>query len=570
VETSDDLAAYYESDLYSPPIMRDPVSIETDVAVLGGGFAGLITSARLKEAGVKDIRIIEMGGDFGGTWYWNRYPGIQCDVESYTYLPLLEELEYIPKDRYSYGAEIYAYCQRIGKKFGLYENALFGTIIRAMRWDEAIKRWRIATNRGDEIRARFVIMGPGPLNKPKLPGIPGIKNFKGHSFHTARWDYDYTGGDASGGLVKLADKRVAVIGTGATAIQCVPHVGKYAKHLYVFQRTPSYVDERGNRATDPAWVRTLKPGWQAERQRNFHLGGVEGFAPGQVDLTCDGWTEVNRNLQTTLAAMGNPTLTPEQREELREIEDYRAMSRLRSRIDSIVKDKTTAEALKPWYRFNCKRPCFNDDYLPTFNRPNVTLVDVSGAKGVERMTEKGLVANGIEYEVDCIVYASGFEITTDLKRRFAIDVIEGREGRSLYDHWANGFRTLHGTTTHGFPNQFFTGYTQGAVSGSITLGYDQQARHIAYLIKETMARGAKTVEPSQEAQDAWVKTIRDNLVDQSKFWADCTPSYHNNEGKGATQSLIFGEPYGPGFYAFEQLLKEWCDKGDMAGLVLEK
>jgi cation diffusion facilitator CzcD-associated flavoprotein CzcO len=572
VEVADDLADFYEVDPHAPPVPRDPISDDIDVAVLGGGFAGLIAAARLKEAGVSNVRVIEMGGDFGGTWYWNNYPGAQCDVDAYSYLPLLEEVGYIPKERYSYQPEIYGYCRQIGKHFGLYEQVLFSTIVRALRWDDSVKRWRISTNRGDDIRARFVIMANGVLNKPKLPGIPGLKTFKGRTFHTCRWDYDYTGGNTHGGLVKLAGKRVAIIGTGATAIQVVPHLGRDAKHLYVFQRTPSSVDARGNRPTDPEWAKTLKPGWQAARLRNFYNGVFERMNSPEGDLICDGFTELNRNIVARLREMGNPELTPEQMADLREVEDYRVMARVRQRVDDIVKDKKTAEGLKAWYRFNCKRPCFNDDYLPTFNRSNVTLVDVSSSKGVERITEKGLVANGVEYEVECIIYASGFEVTHDLKRRYGIEAIEGRDGLSLYDHWAEGYRTYHGMMSHGFPNIFFTGYTQSAISAPHNLMYEQQCGHMAYIIKETMARGAKVAEPTQAAQDAWVDAIRDKSLNtaqnNAQFLDECPPSYFNSEGTSSARSPLFGEPYGAGYYAFDQLLKEWREKGDLEGLVL--
>jgi cyclohexanone monooxygenase len=567
VEVSDEFSDYYETDPWTPAVVRDPISDDIDVAILGGGFAGLLAAARIKEQGVENIRVIEMGGDFGGTWYWNRYPGVQCDIEAYNYVPLLEELNYVPKHKYSFGSEIFEHCQRIGHHFGLYEKAMFGTMIRSLKWDESISRWRIATNHGDDIRARFLVMASGPYNRPKLPGVPGITSFKGHTFHTARWDFDYTGGDTWGGLHKLADKKVAIIGTGATAVQAVPFLGKYSKHLYVFQRTPSSIDERRNKLTDPEWAKTLKAGWQQARAKNFHIGTFQSFAPGMDDLVCDGWTEINRNLQNTLAKLGDPELTMEQFMEYRDVEEFKVMERLRNRIDDIVTDPATAEMLKPYYRFLCKRPCFNDDYLPTFNRPNVTLVDVSGSQGVERITEKGIVANGVEYEVDCIVYASGFEITTEMKRRIGIDVIEGRDGYSLYDHWENGFRTLHGQTTHGFPNQFFTGFIQGGVSVNVTVMYDQQARHMAYTISETIKRGAKTVEVTEEAQDAWVKTMRDTEVSNEGFLRECTPGYYNNEGGKVIRSHL-GEMYGPGFYAFEELVKAWCAEGNMQGMKL--
>ncbi|MDB5724268.1 MAG: NAD(P)/FAD-dependent oxidoreductase [Novosphingobium sp.] len=566
-EMTTDLEEFLEFAPYDPIPDREPLTDEIEVVVLGGGFAGLIAAGRLKQAGIDNIRIIDRGGDFGGTWYWNRYPGVQCDVESYSYLPLLEELNYMPRDRYSYGTEIFAYCQQIGRHFGLYEHALFGTTVRSLKWDEALGRWHVGTNRGDDIRARYVVMCPGPLNRPKLPGVPGIETFQGHSFHTTRWDYDYTGGDwQNPALDNLTDKRVAIIGTGATGIQCVPQIAKYAKHLTVFQRTPSYIDHRGNRSTDPDWAQRQQPGWQAERMHNFHVGINEVFAADDVDLICDGWSEINRNIQARRHAAGWPEMSYEELMTLREVEDFRAMERIRGRVDEQVKDPATADLLKPWYRFLCKRPCFNDEYLPTFNRPNVSLVDVSDARGIEGMTETGILANGIEHQVDCIIYASGFETTTDMRRRYGIDTIEGRGGLSLYDHWSEGFRTLHGMTVHNFPNLLFTGWLQGGVSGSTTLMYDQQGRHIAHIVAEAVARGHARVEPSADAEAAWVKTIRDNLFLDRQFWESCTPGYNNNEGLDVTRYTIFGEPYGPGYDAFDALIREWRDAGGFDGL----
>ncbi|HXK22887.1 MAG TPA: NAD(P)/FAD-dependent oxidoreductase [Myxococcota bacterium] len=575
LHTEDELADFFETDPHSPPVVRDPISQDADVVILGGGFAGLIAGARLKQAGVEDVRIVEMGGDFGGVWYWNRYPGIQCDNESYTYIPLLEELGTMPSKKFADGAEIHAHCQRIGKHFGLYEGALFGTRVQSLRWDESIARWRVATHRGDDIRARFLVMALGLWSKPKLPGIPGIRDFEGRMFHSSRWDYAYTGGSPEDPrLDKLANQHVALIGTGASGIQLVPYLGRYAGHLYVFQRTPSSVDVRGNKPTDPEWVKGLEPGWQKERQANFHAWSPLGFAglvPGRADLVCDFWTEMIRNVAAKVERMGNPQLTPEQLGAMLEEEDYRVMERLRRRVDGIVKDPKTAETLKPYYRFMCKRPCSNDDYLPTFNRPNVTLVDVSASRGVERMTAKGLVAEGVEYPVDCVVFASGFEISPrDQRAGWGIEVIEGRNRVSLYDHWAHGYKTFHGMTSHGFPNQFFTGFTQGAVSANTTSMYEQQAEHIAYIVGEARRRGVRIVEPTQEAEDRWVQTIRDTAI-PSDFLEQCTPGYYNNEGggDGGIRSAL-GEPYGPGFYAFDKLLQEWRDDGRLEGLVLRR
>ncbi|MEI7715582.1 MAG: NAD(P)/FAD-dependent oxidoreductase [Mycobacterium sp.] len=580
IELEDDFAGYYETDPHTPVAPRDPIVEDIDVAVLGGGFGGLLTGAHLKKAGVADVRIIELGGDFGGVWYWNRYPGIQCDNESYCYIPMLEELDFMPSKKFADGAEIFEHCRNIGRHFGLYDTAIFSTQVRHLRWDEEINRWRIGTNRGDDIRARFVVMASGPFHRPKLPGIPGLTDFRGHSFHSSRWDYtytggDYTGADTTGRLDKLADKRVAVVGTGATAIQIVPYLARHAQHLYVFQRTPSTVDARNNSPTDPDWVKTLAPGWQRERQRNFHAWTFEGMALGQPDLVCDFWTELGRNTAARVLALDDPaSMTPEQFMAIREEEDYKIMERLRRRVDAVVADAATAESLKPYYRFLCKRPCSNDDYLAAFNRPNVTLVDVSSSKGVERATAKGLVANGTEYEVDCIIYASGFEITTEISRRYSIETIEGRDRVSLFDHWRDGYTTLHGMTTRGFPNQFHTGFTQVGISANIAANYELQGEHIAYVIAEALARGAATVEPSQQAQDEWCATVRDTAIDNSAFDAECTPGYYNNEGGGAGAAegegirSHLGEPYAPGFYAFEDLLRAWRDKGDLEGLDL--
>src|ERR1700730_5732474 len=294
VEVKGDFSRYVDDPYVDPGFRREPLNDSVEVLIIGGGFGGLLAGARLREAGIEGIRIIEKGGDFVGTWYWNRYPGAQCDIESYIYLPLLEETGYMAKEKYSFAPEILEHSRRIGEKFDLYRNACFQTQIKAITWNEDECRWIVTTNRDDRMRARFVVMSNGPLNRPKLPGIPGIDSFKGHTFHTSRWDYAYTGGDTTGNLYKLADKRMAIIGTGATAVQCVPYLAKDAQHLYVFQRTPSSVDERGNGPTDPQWVKTLTPGWQKRRMDNFNIL-VSGGSQDE-DLVSDGWTDIVRIL----------------------------------------------------------------------------------------------------------------------------------------------------------------------------------------------------------------------------------------------------------------------------------
>jgi cation diffusion facilitator CzcD-associated flavoprotein CzcO len=564
VEVKGDFGHYIDDPYVEPGFSRAPLSDEVDALVIGGGFGGLMAAARLREAGLERIRIVEKGGDFGGTWYWNRYPGAQCDIESYIYLPLLEETGYIPKEKYSFAAEIRAHARRIGETFDLYKDALFQTEIRSLRWQEAETRWLVSTSRGDAIKARYVVMSNGPLNRPKLPGIPGIESFKGHSFHTSRWDYGYTGGDSSGNLTGLAGKRVAIIGTGATAIQSVPHLGRAAKELYVFQRTPSSVDMRGNRPTDADWAASLTPGWQKRRMENFNIlvsGGQQ-----EEDLVSDGWTDIIRSLTSIAAFRTGKTIAPEDIPREMDLADFRKMNQIRARVEDVVADAATAEALKPWYRQFCKRPTFNDDYLPTFNRPNVTLVD-TGGRGVERVTETGLVVDGVEYEVDCIIFATGFEVGTSYTRRAGFEV-HGRDGRTLTDHWSGGLKTLHGFYSHGFPNCFHMGVNQSTLTPNFPHLLEEQARHIADVIGEANLRQAGVIEPTAEAEAGWVQTIKDNARANLDFRMACTPGYYNGEGRAGDGAGLFDGLYGPGPIKFFDLIRAWREAG-MEGLTID-
>jgi cyclohexanone monooxygenase len=563
VEVEGKFAHFVDDPYVEPGFTRDPLTDEVDIVIIGGGFGGLLAGARFREAGLTNLRIIEAGGDFGGTWYWNRYPGAQCDVESYCYLPLLEELGYLPKEKYSFAPEIYEHSQRIANAFNLYDCACFQTKVTNLTWDEDSARWIVSTDRNDAMKARFVVMATGPLNRPKLPAVPGIEDFEGHTFHTSRWDYHYTGGDHSGGLTKLADKRVAIIGTGATAIQSVPHVGAHAKHLYVFQRTPSSVDLRGNKPTDPNWEKTLKPGWQRERRQNFN-SMITG-QPVDQDLVNDGWTEIFR----LFASMRNTEtpVSPEEAAMLVELADFKKMNGIRERVDSTVHVPDAADALKPWYRQFCKRPTFNDEYLPTFNRKNVTLVDTSGAQGVERITKNGVIANGVEYPVDCIIFATGFEVGTAWTRRAGYDIV-GIDGIHLSDKWTGGMKTLHGFSSHGFPNCFLMGLSQNGFSVNLTSMLDDQAQHIGYIIKEVIERGARYSHPSAEAEAAWVAEIRRLAINTAAFFEACTPGYYNNEGNVVRGGGLNGESYSPGANVFNALLARWREKGDLEGLEL--
>jgi cyclohexanone monooxygenase len=562
--------AHYLDDPYVQPVERAPVTSDVEVAIIGGGHGGLLIGAKLRKAGVESLRYIETGGDFGGTWYWNRYPGAACDTESYIYMPLLEETGYVPTEKYAKAPEILAHCQRIGREFDLYRDALFQTQITELRWDESTAKWTITTDRGDRFKAQYVAMANGPLNRPKLPGVRGLESFKGHSFHTSRWDYAYTGGNSYGNLEGLKDKRVAIIGTGATAIQCVPHVGASAKHLYVFQRTPSSVDVRANRPTDPAWATSLKPGWQRHRMENFSTIVSGGAA--EEDLVSDGWTEIiakllrGRVLGSALDGFGGggATTDPEAIGRMMEMADFEKMNSIRARAETVVKDHATAEALKPWYRQFCKRPCFHDEYLDAFNRPNVTLVDTQG-RGVERITEKGVVANGVVFEVDCIIYASGFEVGTPLERRAGYQVY-GEGGLALSDKWRSGVATLYGMHTRGFPNLFIVGLAQVGGSANITHVLDVQSSHIAYVIQHAREIGARTLDVTQEAEDRWVDTVVKASIANLNFLENCTPGYYNNEGKPNGELIRQNGAYAPGIMAFSNVLDEWKKEGSFAGM----
>jgi cyclohexanone monooxygenase len=557
--------AHYLDDPYVAPITRAPLTDEVDVIIVGGGFGGLLVGARLREAGVERIRIVEKGGDFGGTWYWNRYPGAACDIESYIYLPLLEEVGYIPVEKYSRAPEILKHSRAIGEKFDLYRDAVFQTEITTMEWDAKSSRWIVKTNRNDAMKARYVVLASGPLHRPKLPGIPGVESFKGHSFHTSRWDYDYTGGDSNGNLSKLKDKRVGIIGTGATAVQCVPHLGESAKHLYVFQRTPSSIDVRANRPTDPQWAKSLGPGWQQARMDNFNILLTGGHQ--KEDLVGDGWTEIIRNLilgdgAKKYAGQLGGQMTPEQ---LVELADFEKMEQVRARVDKVIKDKKTAEALKPYYRQFCKRPCFHDEYLDTFNRPNVTLVDTNG-KGVERITETGVVANGKLYEIDCLIYATGFEVGTGYTRRSNFELY-GKGGKTLSETWANGTRTFQGFHVRGFPNCFVVSNIQSGFTANFPHMLAEQAKHVAYIIKQCNEKQVRVIETSAEAEEQWIETIKSLAIFRRKFLEECTPGYYNNEGKPAERAEQDGF-YGAGPIAFVKVLEDWRAEGSLKGLEL--
>ncbi|WP_019434678.1 MULTISPECIES: flavin-containing monooxygenase [Streptomyces] len=546
---------YWAADPYAPePAERAPVRDTVDVAVVGGGFGGILAGARLRQQGVARIRIVDKGGDFGGTWYWNRYPGIHCDIESHVYLPLLDETGYVPEWKYAPGEEIRRHAMRIADTYDLYPDALLSTAVTSLEWDERSETWLVRTDRGDAFRAGYVITATGTLSEPKLPGIPGIETFAGHTFHTSRWDYGYTGGTPDGGMTGLADKRVGIVGTGATGIQVIPMLARDAAHVLVFQRTPSSVDVRANRRTTAEEVGAGRPGWARERRDNF-LRIVSG-EPAAEDLVADRWTASAELLEKLLPSFRREGGDRDAFEAAYEIADAAKMNELRARVAESVTDPDTAAKLTPWYRYACKRPGFSDLYYPAFNRDNVTLVDTADTHGIERVTETGVVVGDRAYELDCLIFATGFSVGVSGVLSGKLPV-HGRGGRQLLHTWAQrGPRTLHGLTSNGFPNLIQLGSLQNASSVNFTHVLDEQAVHAAALVAAAEAKGA-LVEPSREAEDAWLATLAEGAPDHAWFHAECTPGYYNAEGRG--------RPSGPSSYphgavAFHTLLRRWRDE----------
>ena len=481
-------------------------------------------------------------------------------------MPLLEETGHVPTEKYAHAPEILEHSRRIGRMFGLYDNALFHTEVTDLEWDAERSAWIVRTNRGDAFTAQYVAMGTGPLHVPKLPGLTGIDEFEGHSFHTSRWDYAYTGGDEAGApMTNLADKRVGIIGTGATAVQCVPHLAKACGELYVFQRTPSSVDVRDNRPTDMAWFEreVREPGWQQKWLENFTANQTMGTA--SEDFVMDGWTELARRVRSKILSLPPDKMTPEHMLEAFEDSDYEKMEEIRGRVDRIVEDEETAQNLKAWYRQLCKRPCFHDEYLQAFNEPSTTLVDTDG-QGVERVTKKGVVAQGKEYELDCIIYASGFEVGTEYTRRTGYD-LTGRDGRKLSEVWADGMKTLHGIHVHGFPNLFIVQPTQGAnLISNVPHNLTESGRTIAMMIRHAIDHGHQEIEVTQQAQDDWIALLLTGVGGFIGASPECTPGYYNNEGQPRGQGAELFVGYPQGAMAYFAYIEQWRESGDFEGL----
>lgn len=539
---------------------RAALDEDLDVLVIGAGFGGIQAAATLRRKGIDNFRIIDAAGDFGGTWYWNRYPGLRCDVESYIYLPYLEETGYVPTERYVRGREILAYCQLLGRHFGLYDRALFQTKVTGMEWDEDSARWIVKTSRGDTLRARFVTTQSGIFQRPQLPGISGIEDFAGHAFHSARWDYAYTGGNTDGGLTGLVGKRVGVVGTGTTALQAVPELAKYAGKLTVFQRTPTAVGVRDNGPTDPAWFASLPPGWQQQRIESFNQ-----LANGE-DVDCpvdDGWARFYRRMIAAAASVPEDRRTPEAIAAAQEAADYEYNEIVRARVDEYVRDPAKAALLKAYYRTLCKRPGFSDDYLPACDRDNVEIVDVSC--GIEKITRDGMVVDGVEYPLDCLIFCTGFELGTTWAHQAGYDVI-GRDGQRLSEKWGEGISTYHGLFSRGFPNLFFMGLTQTGATTNVPHMLQEQVDHIAWIVDQLRTRHGSSIEARAEAESAWQNVIAQMNEMRRPFQETCTPGYFNAEGRPEDRRSAIGSGMFFPSTRFFQMLHEWREAGDFAGL----
>ncbi len=512
----------YLEDVYSnDPVERDALSDNCEILVVGAGFGGLMLWYKLQKSGFTDVRFCEKGGDVGGTWYWNRYPGIACDVEAYSYLPLLEEMGYFPTMKFASGFEILEYCQSIAEKFGFYDRCLFHTTVEKTVWDEDAKRWTVITDRGDAMRARYVVLANGILTNPRLARIAGMETFKGDSFHTSRWDY----------TIDLEDKRVGILGTGATAVQVIPEIAKVVKELYVFQRTPSSIDVRDQRETTQEEIETWKqePGWSLARRERLAkissgrtaLQGNDDYLSGKVDIF-----KTRKKHKTQLA--------PEELIKKQLNTNFRIMEQIRARVDAVVQNSAVGGALKPYYPYGCKRPAFHDEFLPTFNLPHVTLVDTA-PHGVQKINERGIVHDGQEYPLDVLIYATGFQWMGTA----SFNMIEGVGGRSLKDKWQEeGTRTFLGIHSEGFPNLFIMSGPQGG-GGQFNFirGLEAHSDYIVWMMETMRTNGAMVVDVRKDLEIEYAEHCRQADIVTSPL-RDCL-SYYNGDGTAEPGSLAY-------------------------------
>jgi cyclohexanone monooxygenase len=483
---------------------RDPLPTEPapslDAVVVGAGFAGLYMLHRLRGLGLR-ARVYEAGAGVGGTWYWNRYPGARCDVESMDYsYSFSEELEqeWHWTERYAAQPEILKYANHVADRFDLRRDIRFETRVRSAVFDEAESLWRIETDRGDRVSARFCIMATGCLSDAQIPDFEGLETFEGSWYHTGRWPHE--GVDFTG-------RRVGIIGTGSSAIQSTPIIAQQAAHLFVFQRTPNFSMPAQNAPLDPDYERWVKAHY-AEFRRQARESRV-GFV---VERSGDSAVAVSREEREReyerrwqrgglgFSAAYTDLLTSQEANDT-------AAEFFRAKIRAIVRDPAVAELLCPrTYPLGTKRLCVDTGYYATFNRDNVTLVDVSRAP-IEAITPKGVRTGGVEYAVDDLVFATGFDAMTGA----LLDIdIRGRGGLPLREAWAGGPRTYLGIAIAGFPNLFtITGPGSPSVLSNMIVSIEQHVDWITDCLDHLRARGHATIEPTAEAQAAWVQHVSD-------------------------------------------------------------
>ncbi|KAJ5984799.1 hypothetical protein N7522_011995 [Penicillium canescens] len=490
---------------------------DSRVLIVGAGFGG--TTIRT--------------GGFGGTWRWNKYPGLTCDVESYTYMPLLDETNYTPSHKYVSGTELKEHAERIANQWKLKNRAFFGTKVDGMDWNDEDAQWKVHITTKNHLptilKSDIVIMANGLLDFPKIPKLYGLDTYKGHVFHTSRWDYTCTRGSPDNPTMdKLHDKTVGFVGTGATAVQVIPHLAQWAKKVTIFQRTPSSVDGRENSVTDLTWWKTMVQekgsGWQRGRMENFNSFISNDPQVPDVNLVDDAWTR----LHTFSALIGSrSSLQPQYLTQMEKL-DLHHQERIHHRIEATVTDPATAELLKPWYPRWCKRPCFSDNFLATFNRPNVSLIDTKG-KGVQTLSDRGyrVGSNGNVVEHVPIV---------------------GRGNQTLQQKWRqDGMASLHGIMTSGFPNLFFP---DRGNSGTTRFN----------------------VEPSYTEEEEWTTQV----LMRARALAGvghCTPGYYNREGLQLDESEGFKAArsciWGQGIKSYVETIEEWRQNSRLAGLDIQ-
>jgi cyclohexanone monooxygenase len=505
-----------------------------DAIIVGAGFAGMYMLHRLRGLGLS-VRVFEAGDDVGGTWYWNRYPGARCDVESMEYSysfddALQQEWEW--SERYAPQPEILRYAQHVADRFELRSDIQFDTRVLSASFDDLSSQWTVCTDDGGESVSQFLIMATGCLSSANTPEIEGLESFEGETYHTGRWPHDG---------VDFTAKRVGVIGTGSSAIQAIPLIAEEAGHLTVFQRTATYAVPAHNRALDPDEQRAIKADYAGLRERNrqsmvafgSRTPGNEAFAMATDDDERQREFEqrwAHGGLQF-LGAFGDLLFDPAANE--------LAADFVRAKIRETVQDPDVAERLSPRTVIGCKRLCVDTDYYATYNRPDVDLVDVSAAP-IEAITENGVRAGAVDYELDCIVFATGFDAMTGAL--LAID-IKGSDGRTLRDAWEAGPRTYLGLQVAGFPNLFIiTGPGSPSVLTNMIASIEQHVELIADSIDYLRAHGHTRIEPTIEAQDEWVEHV--NVVADLTLYPTCNSWYlgANVPGKPRVFMPLLGFP----------------------------